>query len=656
LLIFESHLIAMKIKAILTATLCTLMFISSFAQSELFMEAFREFSTSRLHEFEPIPIDWKMKGTLQADLNEGLNNLLENNPQIAIESLDAVIKADSSIWQAYYYRGAAKKQTSLYKSAEKDMQRALKLRGDFYEGFVELGKIYYRRGMSTESERAINKAIRLDRSRGAAYYIKGDINLAQQEKRFAINNYKDCLAIDSLFHDARIKLALIEGFVKNDVNTSLVHLNKVLAYDSLQKTALLFRSLLVYEKDKRQSVKDLSGVIKVDPNNLMALYYRGVISAELGDYERAFKDFHKVIQQTSVSDNEYQGKQTWLDKKIDLQNAGAYVVTRLYGLGEEDARKIRQAYCQIITGEYDKAIASIEQTSNGRKEPVNVYLKAVAYEHKGEHLKALQNYHFSLVADNTIAEAYKKRGSYRQEMKEWDKSVEDFTAYLKFYPDTYLINRMRGVSHYHMANFQKALDDFNVYLKNDTTNKEVLGFRGMAYQKTNQRLKAYLDFAASDYPDLVNFKDAEKLIDSILVAKDTTYALHCLDILTEGAPSFTEGYVLKFKVHLAREEWTPIVKSAFEALINSRADASKPDHSYLLTVMGMVQSREKQTDSAIKSFGDAIKFNEKNDMAYLERGRLYLSLSKYSKAESDVKKAVALGNPEAKKILMEKLQ
>jgi hypothetical protein len=100
----------MKINAILTTTLCTIVFISSFAQSELFEDAFEEFSTSRLHEFEEIPIDWKMKGTVQADLNEGLNNLLENEPKLAIESLNAVIKTDSTIWQAYYYRAAARKQ------------------------------------------------------------------------------------------------------------------------------------------------------------------------------------------------------------------------------------------------------------------------------------------------------------------------------------------------------------------------------------------------------------------------------------------------------------------------------------------------------------------------------------------------------------------
>jgi tetratricopeptide (TPR) repeat protein len=641
----------MKIKAILTTTLCTIVFISSFAQSELFEDAFEEFSTSRLHEFEEIPIDWKMKGTVQADLNEGLNNLLENEPKLAIESLNAVIKTDSTIWQAYYYRAAARKQIRLFKSAEKDLQHALKLHGDFYEGFVELAKILYRRGMSVESERAINKAIRLDRTRGAAYYIKGDINLAQQEKRIAINSYKDCLAADSLFHDARIKLALIEGLAKKDVNTSLVHLNKVLSYDSLQKTALLFRSLVVYDKDKRQSMKDLSSVIKVSPNNLMALYYRGVVCAELGDYERAFKDFHKVIQETSVNDNQYEGQQTWLDKKIDLQNVGAYVVTRIYGQGDEDARKIRQAYCQIITGEYDKAIAVIDQTSNGKKEPVNVYLKAVAYEHKGEHLKALQHYHFSIVADNTIAEAYKKRGIYRQEMKEWDKSVEDFTAYLKFYPDTYLVNRIRGVSYYHLNRFKESLDDFNIYLKNDSTNKEVRGFRGMAYQKTNQRLNAYVDFAASGFPHLVNLKDAEKMIDSILVTKDTTHALYYLDIITEGVPYFTEGYVQKFKIHLARNEWKPIQTYARDAEMNRRPDAGPTKNAFLLTVMAMVYSRANHHESAMKSFNEAIKLDEKNDFAYLERGRLFLSLGKSSKAESDFRKAMALGNPEAKKML-----
>src|SRR5690606_35296107 len=133
-------------------------FFPAYAQSQLFDDAFNEFSTMRLWEFEEIPIEWKMEGTLQADLNEGLNNLLEGNTRLASESLTTVINKDSTIWQAYYYRAAARKLLKNFTSAQKDMQSAIKLHGEFYEGFVELAKNLHLRNSFNESERAINKA------------------------------------------------------------------------------------------------------------------------------------------------------------------------------------------------------------------------------------------------------------------------------------------------------------------------------------------------------------------------------------------------------------------------------------------------------------------------------------------------------------------
>jgi tetratricopeptide (TPR) repeat protein len=99
-----------------------------------------------------------------------------------------------------------------------------------------------------------------------------------------------------MFHDARIKLALLDISDKKKVSVAVERLNKVLEYDSLQKNALLFRAILIAKLYKRQSLKDLSNLIKVSPNNLMAYFFRGLVSAELQDYDRAFSDFRKVGQ------------------------------------------------------------------------------------------------------------------------------------------------------------------------------------------------------------------------------------------------------------------------------------------------------------------------------------------------------------------------
>ncbi|MBT1686000.1 tetratricopeptide repeat protein [Dawidia soli] len=641
----------MRIKAFLVLGLWTAVLCPAFAQMEWLGEAIREFSTSQLWEFEPLAVDWKMNPALQADFNEGLNNLLEDRAAMAEENLTVVIGKDPAAWQAYYFRAAARKEQRKLKVAREDLQKALKLHDNFYEGLVELAKVEYLQRQVAESEQTINKAIRLDRSRGTAYYLKGDINLAQQQLRPAINSYRDCLAADSLYHDARIKLALLDAFEKRDMTKALAHLNKVLKNDSLQRTALLFRSMLGREKNIRQSIKDLSILIRLRPDDLMARYYHGLFLTDVGDYESAFNDFQVVITRTNIGDNQFDGKQTNIDKFINVQNVGAYILRRVYGLPDTAAARIKESFCLLLTEKHDKGIAALEQVPDGMKEPSVVYLKAVTYEHKGQHPKALQYYGIALGLDDKLVDAYKKRGIYRQEMKQWALSVEDFTTYLKLFPDGYYIHRIRGVSYYYLDRYPEAIADYTAYLKKDSSNVEVLGNRGMAYQKSRQWIEAYVDFAASGNIHAVDFFRVEKIVDSVLHAKDTTRALFYLDTFVKASPQFTEGYVQKFKIHMARKEWAPVSAEIGLALIYARSDAPKSARSYIMTLTALVQARSSDTSEAVKSLNEAIKLDLKNDFAYLERGRIYLAQGKTSKAASDFKEASALGNEQARQLL-----
>jgi len=229
----------------------------SYTQSNMFEEALTEFATSKLWEYEEIPVKWDMEGSLQADLNDGVNSLFEDEPEVAEASFTKVLEKNPKIWQAYYYRAAClKKQKKLYR-ALKDMRQALKFNGDFYEGYIELGKIHALRNEIVESDEAIDKALRLNKTRGIGYYIRGDIALTQGHRAKALNNYKTCLEVDSLFHDARIKLALVT-LTKKDEASALPHLNRVLQYDSLQKSALLFRAIILSTSDKEQSIQELT--------------------------------------------------------------------------------------------------------------------------------------------------------------------------------------------------------------------------------------------------------------------------------------------------------------------------------------------------------------------------------------------------------------
>jgi len=609
------------------ATVFFLLTFSAHAQDTFIKEMLESFASIRLWEYEEIPVDWKMKGEIQVDLNEGLNALVEGNYLMAEDNLSKALAKDSTTWQAYYYRAASRKQLRQLEFAEHDLLQVLRLHPKFPEAYMELAKIYHLIGKASASDSSINLAIANSKSKAAAYYVKGDINLILENRWEAVQSYSSCLEIDPNFHDARVKLTMSDFLSTYNVTVALQHLGKVLKKDSLQKTALLFRSIVNYDFNKKQSIRDLSSLIRVSPFNFLAYYFRGALYTEVKNFDKAFSDFQFIIKSTAANENYFSGQQTILDKKINLQNAGAYALTRIYGLPDEDSKKLKQAYCYLIIYNFPGSIEVINATSNP-KEPLAVYLKAVANEHMGNHDAAYVLYDEALALDDQIADAYKKRGIYEQELEQWDKSIEDFNAVLKLTTDAFVIYKLRGISKFRLSRYKPAADDFSAYLKYDSTNKEVIGYRGMAYLRNGQMLEAYLDFAVSGNRQALNFSDMSRLVNNLLVKGDTLRSMNALNKFTIAAPNYTEGYVRKFKVHVARNEWSEIERGLPRAFNYSSALTAKSDESYLYTLQAMLQAKGGETEASLATFDRAILLDGKNKLASQEKNKLLATLGR----------------------------
>jgi len=623
------------------------------AQTEVFTEAVREYAlaSARILPYEEIALQWKMEGKLQVFLNEGVNYLTENNPSVAKANFNEFIKLDSSVWEVYYLRGVSDRQLGDYAGAEKDLHRVIKTGHALYECYLELGKIDLIANNLKAAEEDFDKAVRINPERPLAYYYKANIKLGTQHNKDGAVYFRKCLQYDSLFHDARIKLAILDIAEKNNLEAGIPQLSRVLRMDSLNKPALLFRSLATFSSDSKQSLADLNNLVRVNPTNIMALYLRGCQLSVSGNYAKAFPDFHKVIEATSASENSFVGRQTWLDKKIDIQNAGAYTVSRVYGLPDRDALKIKKAYCLLVMGEYQQCVSVINETSIKNKEPLCLFLKAVAFEHSGNHGLAMNHYDEALKLDNDILDAHKKRGIYEQELKEWKKSIADFNEVLRINPETYVVYKIRGVSYFYENMLTEAIDDFSRYLNRDSLDKETISYRAVAYQTAGQLLNAAVDFANSDNKNMLNFPQIYGLIEDLLQRGDSLGALNYLSRLTNTLPQFTEGFVLRIKLLAARHDWTTISTVIDVAIRNSRAYMNQKDHSYLLTVKGMTLCKEKDYEAALRKLDEAIGYDKLNSLAFLERGKALLATGKTNKAIYDLKKAASNGHKEAEELL-----
>jgi tetratricopeptide (TPR) repeat protein len=624
------------------------------AQSDFFSDVAQEFieTSDLLLPYEDIRMQWTMDGRIQANLNEGINYLFEQNPSIAESSFNKVLEQDSGIWQARYYRAICRKQAGSYAAAIDDFTRVLATNNATYECNLELGKTHQLNKDLRQAARHYDKAAKADPSRATTYFLRGNLYLDQMQPRMATRQYNACLSRDSSFHAARIRLAFVDMVSDGEATAALPHLDRVLSQDPAYRTALLLRGLIRFEDDPTASLIDLETLVRVNPTNLMAIYLRGLQQSVAGNYARAFADFHKVIDATAEDDNQFKGKQTWIDKRIDIQNVGTYAVTRVYGLPEVDGKIIKKAFCQLVMMQYDLCIQSIDSTSIFNSEPLCLYIKAVAFEHNSRHTDALNFYNRALNLDNDILDAHKKRAIYEQELKQYDSSVKDLTEVLRINPEAWIAYKIRGISHFYNGAWQSAIDDYTQYLAHDSADLEIRSYRGLAHRKAGHGLEAAVDFARANHADVIPPGELTQSLDSLLIiVGDTTRCMQYLDVFTEYMPDFTEGHAMRLRILASRNEWTKIERSVDRAIIYLRHDAPSEDRSYLLTMKAMVLGREKQYDTALAKLNLAITTDKFNSLAFLERGKLWLARGKTSKAIDDLRKAASLGHPDADALL-----
>ncbi|MGC3944714.1 MAG: tetratricopeptide repeat protein [Chryseolinea sp.] len=606
-------------------------------------------SSSELYTHRDIPIDWKMKGRAQATFNEGLNNLAEDNAQLAITNFNAAIDADNSFWEVYYYRAIAYKDLENYNEAKKDLRLLVDDNKEKYYSQIELGKIALIQHDLDESDRYLNRAIKATDKNAYALYLKGNNQMLHSMEKAAMNSYRESFEKDPTMYDAMVRLAMLSS--KKDLNNVFPYLNEVLSRDSLNANALLLRGLARTIENKTLAIRDFNNLLIKNPNLLIGRYLRGIVYCDLNDFDRAFIDFQRLVESNPSDDNAYTGKQSWVDKKIDIQNLGAYTVSRVYGLPDADGTALKKAYCLLVSGRAEECVKVVDELSISETEPLCVYFKAIAMEHTSQHRKAFEYYNKALLLDKDIADAYKKRGIYYQEMKMWDKSIADFTTLLKYRPKTLIALSARGVSYLKSNRYPLAFADFNEYLKIDSTSLEVLSYRGLAYVRMNNILLGSVDYANSRKSDAIDGVKLSQSVDSLIAAGgDTLMVMRSLNAITQKAPWLTDIYAQKIKILINMGKWEQ-VNSEIDNAVKNRNINAKTSYSYLLTVKGMMRSRAKKYDEAIEILSEAIDVDKKNALAFLERGKLHAHAGKSGKAISDLNKAMSLGRTDAGEVL-----
>jgi len=260
----------------------------------------------------------------------GRQFLIEGKYSQAITNFNTLIRADTSLHEAYYFRGIAKYNLNDFTGAQADFSKAVSLHPTFTAGYHyraitegRLGKydaaienlqaaidlrpghpgLYFTRGVTYFLTQQFDKAIadfnyflRFEPMVSDAYLNRGTAYLFLKDTTNALNDYNTAVLLSKFDPEVYVRRSRIYALQEN-YEKALDDLNQAIRLDSANAFAYFNRALVRYHsEDVNGALSDFQKVLEQDPENALTYYNRALIRAQIGDYNRALDDYEKVIE------------------------------------------------------------------------------------------------------------------------------------------------------------------------------------------------------------------------------------------------------------------------------------------------------------------------------------------------------------------------
>jgi len=266
----------------------------------------------------------------QSFFYRGRQALMDSKYPQAINVFNLLIKTDSTLYDAYLFRGIAKYNLNDFIGAQADFSKAIHINpvytpayhyraithsrlGKYEEALKDLEEamalrpgypgLYYSRAityfLSQQFDNAVNdfnRFIRFEPKVPEAYLNRGTAQLYLKDTTGALESYNTAILLNNFEPEGYIRRGRIYA-MKEETVKAMENLNEALRLDSANSFAYFNRALIRYnDKDINGALDDLQKVLTLDPDNSLTLYNRALIRSQIGDYNNALEDYEKVIE------------------------------------------------------------------------------------------------------------------------------------------------------------------------------------------------------------------------------------------------------------------------------------------------------------------------------------------------------------------------
>lgn len=258
----------------------------------------------------------------------GQDLVMESRYKEAIETLNVLLRSDSTAYEAYFLRGIAKynlddmmgaeadftlaiarnpvfttafqfraitrSQLGNYDDALNDFREAIDLRPDLPGPYFSRGVTFL---LTQQFEKAIedfDTFIRHNDKVADAYINRGVAYLYQKDTTAAYENYNQAIKTNREYPRGYVQRGSLRMDEQN-YGLALEDFNKAIECDSTYIVSY-FNRALVYNHMNRptQALQDFDTVIRLDSTSSITYFNRALVRSEIGDFNRAMDDYDRV--------------------------------------------------------------------------------------------------------------------------------------------------------------------------------------------------------------------------------------------------------------------------------------------------------------------------------------------------------------------------
>lgn len=230
---------------------------------------------------------WFLRGVAKYNLNDfqgarfDFGKAITNNPVFS---------------QAYLYRAIVLSRLSRYSQAISDFDMAIDLRPSFSLAYFNRGIAFV---LSNDPQRAINdfsQTIKLEPKNIDAWINRGTAKIMNGDSLGALTDYRQAIQLNPFYSESYSKRGRLY-YELGDMHLALTDFDKAIECDTTISLNYFYRALVNNSlHNTQEAIKDLNKTITLNPENALSLYNRGLIYWQSGNSTSALVDFNRVTE------------------------------------------------------------------------------------------------------------------------------------------------------------------------------------------------------------------------------------------------------------------------------------------------------------------------------------------------------------------------